>query len=77
MGIGEKFNDSFRLTVQNAAQLLQCVQRDGLIVLQIMDRSGVHAMLIDQCVSCNAFAFHGSPERRITDHGYPLAFQKI
>ena len=77
MFIGQELDDPFGLTAENIAQLFQRIQRDGFVVLQIVDRSGVDAVFVDEGVSGNMLAFHGLPQRLITDHGYPLTFQMI
>ena len=77
LGIGNETHDTVCLAVQNLAQALQRIHRDGFVVFQVMDCSGIDAVFIDQGVSSNLLAFHRLPERLIADHGYPLTFQKI
>ena len=45
--IRNKYNNTFCLTVKDLAQPFQCVQSDGLIMLQIVNRSGVQAVFMN------------------------------
>ena len=55
-------------------QLFHCEQRNGFVVFQIVDRSGIDTIFVDEGVGCNAFAFHRFPQRLITDQRYHPLF---
>ena len=67
----DKGYDPVSLAVQNSAQLLHRKEGDGLVVLQMIDCSGIDAVLIDQGVSSDTFFFHSLPQRFVTDQTVP------
>ena len=54
-------DNSVSLTLQDGTQAFQCEHGDGLVMLQIVDGSGIDAVLVDQRVGGNALLLHGFP----------------
>lgn len=66
--VGDVFQDILHPAVQDLAQGVQCGGGDGLAVLHAVDGVGVHALLVDQVVFCDAFAEQGLIEGSVADH---------
>ena len=60
------------MTPQDQAQLFQRKHGDGFVVLQIVDGSGIDAMLVNQGVGSDPFLFHGFPQRFIANQNLLL-----
>lgn len=63
-----EFNNIVRCAVEDFTKAFQRIHGNTPVMLEIVNGSRIDTMLCNKIVSRHAFFFHGSPERRITDH---------
>lgn len=69
--VGNIRHDIGDVTIQYAAEHINCVRADALPTLQPCDLSGTDTVLFDECVLRDAFSCHGEPQIFIGDHNIP------